>query len=51
MDDYRNSPTVKFCADLFPADRCPPIKFKERLERANVLVSKGYLPANNMNCM
>ena len=23
MDDYRNSPTIKFCADLFPAHRCP----------------------------
>ena len=28
MDDYRNSPTVKFCTDLFPAHRCPfAIKF------------------------
>ena len=23
MDDYRNSPTIKFCADVFPAHRCP----------------------------
>ena len=23
MDDYRNSTTIKFCADLFPAHRCP----------------------------
>ena len=23
MDDYRNSPTIKFCADLFPAHRSP----------------------------
>ena len=22
MDDYRNSPTIKFCADLIPAHRC-----------------------------
>ena len=30
MDDYRNSPTIKFCTDLFPAHRCPSaIKFKE----------------------
>ena len=28
MDDYRNSPTIEFFADLFPADRCPSdIKF------------------------
>ena len=25
MDDYRNSPTIKFCADLFPAHRCPSV--------------------------
>ena len=32
MDDYRNSPTIKFCADfIFPAHRCPSaIKFKTR---------------------
>ena len=31
MDDYRNSPTIKFCADLFPAHRCPSaIKFKKK---------------------
>ena len=37
MDDYRNSPTIKFCADLFPAHRCPSaIKFKIRLECASV---------------
>ena len=23
MDDYRNSPTIKFCVKLFPAHRCP----------------------------
>ena len=33
MDDYRNSPTNKFCADLFPFHRFPSsIKFKRRLE-------------------
>ena len=37
MDDYRNLPTIKFCADLFPAHRCPSaIKFKIRLECASV---------------
>ena len=53
MDDYRNSLTIKFCADLFPAHRCPStIKFKIRLECANVnrsnvlLISKVYFPAN-----
>ena len=52
MDNYRNSPTIKFCADLFPARRCPSvIKFKIRLECASVnrtnvlLVSKAYFPA------
>ena len=25
MDDYRNSLTIKFCADLFPAHRCPSV--------------------------
>ena len=36
MDDYRNSPTIKFRGDLFPAQRYPSIKFKKRLERASV---------------
>ena len=37
MDHYRNSPTIKFSADLFPAHRCPSaIKFKIRLECASV---------------
>ena len=56
MDDYRNSPTIKFCADLFPAHRCPAaVKFKIRLECASVnwsnvlLISKAYFPANEMN--
>ena len=56
MDDYRKSPTIKFCADLFPAHRCPFIKIKERLEcanvnRSNLLNSKAIFPANKMNCM
>ena len=25
MDIYRNSLTIKFCADLFPAHRCPSV--------------------------
>ena len=37
MDDYRNSPTIKFCAHLFPAHRWPSIKFKKILERASVV--------------
>ena len=33
MNDYRNSPTIKFCADLFAAHTCPSvIKFQTRLE-------------------
>ena len=60
MDDYRNSPTIKFCADLFPAHRCPSaIKFKIRLECASVnlsnvrIISKpgAYFPVNKMKCM
>ena len=58
MDDYRNSPTIKFCADLFPAHRCPSaIKFKVRLGCASVtwsnvlLISKAYFPVNKMNWM
>ena len=56
MDIYRNLPTIKFCADLFPAHRCPSvIKFQIRLEWASVnrsnvlLISKAYFPANEMN--
>ena len=37
MDNYRNSPTIKFCADLFPAHRWPSMKFKKILERASVV--------------
>ena len=37
MDDYRNLPTIKFCADLFPAQRWPSMKFKKILERAKVV--------------
>ena len=58
VDGYRNSLTIKFCADLFPAHRCPSvIKFQIRLEcasenRSNVLlISKAYFPANKMNWM
>ena len=49
MDDNRNLPTIKFCADLYPAHRCPSaVKFKIRLECACVnwsnvlLISKAY---------
>ena len=56
MDDNRNSPTIKFWADLFSAHRYPSIEFKKRLERAsmnssNIWISKAYFPANKMNCM
>ena len=58
MDDYRNSPTIKFCAGLFPAHRCPSaIKFKIRLESASVnwsnvlLISNASFPVNKMNWM
>ena len=58
MDDYRNSPTIKFCADLFPAHRCPSvIKFQIRLECASMnrsklnvlLIPKAHFPANKIN--
>ena len=49
MDIYRNSSTIKFCADLFPAHRRPSVtKFQIRLECASVnrsnvlLISKAY---------
>ena len=53
MYGYRNSLTIKFCADLFPAHRCPyVIKFQIRLECESVnresnvlLISKAYFPA------
>ena len=56
MDDNRNSPTIKFWADLFSAHRYPSIEFKKRLELAsinssNIWISKAYVPANKMNCM
>ena len=57
-DDYRNSPTIKFCANLFPVQRRPSvIKFQIRLECASVnrpnvlLISKAYFSANKMNWM
>ena len=27
MDDYSDWPTIKFCVDVFPAHKCPSIKF------------------------
>ena len=45
MDNYINLPTIKFCADLFAAERCPSVKIflkyclnskKKRLERASM---------------
>ena len=56
MYDYRNSPTIKFCADVFSAHRCHSIKFKKRLERAsvnrwNLWISKDYFLANKMKSL
>ena len=57
MDICRNSPTIKFCAGLFPAHRCSSvIKFQRRLEcasvnRSNLLLisNQASFPANKMN--
>ena len=47
MDDYRNSPTIKFSADLFSAHRCPSaLKFKIRLECASVNLELIKRPFN-----
>ena len=56
MYDYRNSPTIKFCADVFSAHRCHSIKFKKRVERAsvnrwNLCISKDYFRANKMKSL
>ena len=53
MDDYRNSPAIKFCADLFPAHRCPSIKVKKWLGGASVnwsnpLISETFFPAKKI---
>ena len=41
MDDYRNSPTIKFCTDLFPAHRCPSaikvLKNKTRMSERELI--------------
>ena len=44
MDDYRNSPTIKFCADLFPAHRCPfAVKFKNKTRmRERELIKRPF---------
>ena len=58
MDNYRNSPAIKFCADLFLAHKCPSaikLKKKKGLECASVnwsnvlLISKAYFLVNKMN--
>ena len=50
MDDYRNSPTIKLCADLFAAHRCPStIRFKIRLECASVNWS-NFLLISKKSC-
>ena len=66
MVDYINLPPIKFCADLFPAQRCPSIKKKflsivlmvkkKRLEcagmnRSNLWISKAYFSAIKMDCI
>ena len=52
MEYDRNSRTIKFCADLFPAQRCSSMEFMKRLEHAsvNLSISNAYFPANRMNC-
>ena len=61
MDDYRNSPTSKFCANVFPAHSCPfydkvfflssiTITRKRELVKP-LLFFKAYFPANEIDCM
>ena len=40
MDNYRNSPTIKFCANVFPVQKCPSIEFFFFLQKSIVLVVK-----------
>ena len=59
MDDYRNSPTIKFCDDLFVHIPCSQMsvcnnKSIELIECASMssnvlLISKASFPANEMN--
>ena len=37
MDDYRNSPTIKFCADIFPFHRCEKPLYKAFLKQSIAL--------------
>ena len=45
MDDYRNSPTIKFCADLFPAHRCPSANSSQETFVENIRIFKLRLRA------
>ena len=65
MNDYRNSPTFKFCADVFPAWSQKSfykvflsfsLNTKMTRMREHKLIkafktSKAYFPAMKMNCM
>ena len=66
MVDYINLPPIKFCADLFPAQRCPSVKKKifkyclnskkkrlecARMNRSNLWISKAYFSAIKMDCI
>ena len=52
----QKSPTIKFCADLFPGHRYPSgdkvLKMVRTRERKLIkpFNSKAYFPANKMNC-
>ena len=49
MDDYRNSRTMKFSADLFPTHRGPSIKFKQRSTRTS---EREFIkPSNFGSCL
>ena len=39
MDNYRNLPTFNFCANVFPAQKCPSIEFFF-LQKSIVLIVK-----------
>ena len=43
MGDYRNSPTIKFWADLFRAHRCPStLKFDKTRMRERELIKRPF---------
>ena len=49
MDDYKNSPTIKFFADIFPAHRFPSIKlFLKQIIALIIFLKNDW--NTSMNC-